>query len=189
MSSRLPIGVGQTISSPGISPCPSCSSIRAIAAAPIMPASAQLGGDDRRPVHRRQCAGAQLAARRLEQQVAGGDHAAADHDHLGLEDVGELVEGDPEPRPIRSKTPTAGRVAAGAASVTALPSIVVALGEHLPSAESGSRSAAARALAAERRARGERLDAAAVRAVALAARPVDLDHDVAELGAGPGRAA
>ena len=83
MSSRFPIGVGQTISSPGISP---------LAPLELDPGHrrgadhpgvvAELGGEDRRLVHRRQRPLAQLAPRRLEQQVAGGDHAAADHDHV-----------------------------------------------------------------------------------------------------------
>ena len=151
---------------------------------------AELGGDDRGPVHRRQGPLAQLRPGRLEQQVAGGHHAAADHDHLGLEDVGEAGEGDPEPasRPGR-RPPIAVASPAFAASVTALPSTSLPSASIAPSAESGSRSAASRPSRAERGARGVGLDAAVARAVALAGQAVHLDHDVAELGAGAGRAA
>ena len=82
---------------PGHQPSPCSSSIRAIAAAPIMPGVvAELGRDHRGLVHRPQRPRLELAPGRVEQQVAGGDHAAADHDHFRLEDVGEAGEGDAE---------------------------------------------------------------------------------------------
>ena len=129
-------------------------------------------------------------AGRLQQQVAGRDHAAADHDHVGLEDVGEARQATPSRLPISSKTPIAVASPASAASVTALPSTVspaASIARRAPSP--GSLSAAALPLAPERRAGGQRLDAAAAGAVALAGRAVGLDHGVAELGAGAGRAA
>ena len=43
-----------------------------------------------------QAAGAHLLARGVEQQVAGRHRAAADHDHLGVEDVHEVREADAE---------------------------------------------------------------------------------------------
>ena len=174
MSSRLPIGVGQTISSPGISRPPCSSSIRAIAAAPIMPASgpssaATTGvpfiGGSARP--------RSSSPRRVEQQVAG---ARSRRRRSRSPRARRCWRSWPGRRragaPTRSKTPIAVASPASAASVTALPSISRPSASIVPSAESGSRSAAVAPLAAERRARGERLDAAVAGAVALAGRAV-----------------
>ena len=98
MSSRFPIGVGQTTSLPGTgSQLSLSSSIRAIAAAPIIPASARSSAS---------CTGVLFiggSARdrssspcRLEQQVADHGHATPDHDHVGVEDVGEARQRDAE---------------------------------------------------------------------------------------------
>ena len=86
-------------------------------------------------------------------------------------------------------TSTAIPSPASAASVTVLPVISSPPASALPSAESGMRLGGDPPGPAERGARGERLDAAVIGAVALAAGAVLVDHHVAELGAGAGRAA
>ncbi len=108
---------------------------------------------------------------------------------LGWKMLAKLEQATPSRLPISSKTPIATSSPASAHSVTTLPSTSPPSASTLPSAESGRAFRRRPALAAERRARGQRLDAAVVGAVALAGRAVGLDHDVAELGPGPGRAA
>ena len=172
MSSRLPIGVGQTISSPGISPLLS-SSIRAIAAAPIMPASSPSSAATtgvrfigaQRPR-------SQLAARGVEQQVAGGHHAAADTITSGSKMLAKLARATPRRPPTRSKTSIAVASPSWAATGDRLAVDLLAGGEQLAEGGVGLAFGGRAAFAAERGARGERLDAAAVGAVALAARAV-----------------
>ena len=123
-SSRLPIGVGQTTSLPGISRSPCSSSIRAIAAAPIIPASwPSSAASDRGLVHRRQRPLAQLRAAPAPAAGRRPRSRRRRHDHVRLEDVGEAGEATPRRLPISSKTPIAVSSPASAASVTALPSI------------------------------------------------------------------
>ncbi len=107
----------------------------------------------------------------------------------GWKMLAKLEQATPRRPPISSKTPIAVSSPAIAALVTAVPSTFSPAASNLPRAESGRAFGRRSPLAPERRAGGQRLDAAVVGAVALAGRAVGLDHRVAELGAGAGRAA
>ena len=189
-SSRLPIGVGQTISSPGISPAPLQLDPRHRRGADHPGVGAELGGEHRRPVHRRQRPRAQLPAGRAR---AAGRRRRSRRRRPRSPPArrcwrswsGRRRAGCRPARRPRSRS----RRPPSAASVTALPSISSPVGEHPAEGRVGRAFRRRPALAPERGARGERLDAAAAGAVALARRAVHLDHDVAELGAGAGRAA
>ena len=62
---------------------------------PAVPASSP--GTMRQALHRRlERAAGHLAAERHEEVVAGERHAAADHDHLGIEDVEQVGDADAE---------------------------------------------------------------------------------------------
>ncbi len=188
MSSRLPIGVGQTISRPGGHGPPLRETVerdRRSADHPGLDPEA-CGHDPHRVAQDRQHAAGELGPRRLEQQLAGRDHAAADHDDLRVEDVDQAGDRDPEPRTDQLDRLDRGRVA-----------VVRELGDQRPGklapvserqrARVGALGSDPRGLARERRARRERFDAAPVGAVALAGRPMEVDHDVSELARGADR--
>ena len=151
---------------------------------------AQLGGDDRGPLHRRQ---RPRRAARAGPGSSSRSPAAITPPPItitsGSKMLAKLVRATPSREPIRSKTPTRGRVAGQRRLGHGLAVDLLAVGEQRAEGGVGLALGGRAALAAERRARGERLDAAAAGAVALAGRAVDLDHHVAELGAGAGGAA
>ena len=129
-SSRLPIGVGQTVSRPGHQRgCPDQRFPRA-------PSRRRRSSPPPARARRRrtsvsfigaQRAGAQLPPGGLEQQLARRRRAAADHDHVGLEDVREAGERDARGGGrCPSTTSTAIPSPASAASVTVLPLISLA---------------------------------------------------------------
>ena len=92
MSARLPIGVGQTTRAPGRSSGHSTS-----AAAPSTPASLPSSAATiRAPGGRRQHAALVLLAGRRQQQLARPRDPAADHHHLGVEDVDQVGDADAE---------------------------------------------------------------------------------------------
>ena len=94
----------------------------------------------------------------------------------------------PSARPIVSIAPRATGSPSCASSVISGPVSSRPSSSALPErACPGRRATRQRRLAHERRAGGHRLQAAAVRAVALARRPVDVDHHVAHLGAAADR--
>ena len=144
-SSRLPIGVGQTTSLPGISPAPCSSSTRAIAAAPIMPASLP------RVASRIGVSFIGLSARSRTSRRAGSSSrspAAMTPPPTtiasGWKMLAKLEQATPRRLPIRSKTPIAVSSPASAALVTAVPSTFSPAASSLPRAESGALSATAR---------------------------------------------
>ena len=126
-----------------------------------------------------------------EQQLAGGDRAAADDDDLGVEDVDQRRR---SPRPeAPAHQPRSRRSAAGspswASSVTSAPVIVAPRGQRAPERAVGRLARHAAAPSRADRVPGhERLQAAVVRAAARARRPVGVDDDVAELGRRAARA-
>ena len=166
------------------------SSTRASAAAPIMPASLPsvaarigvsfIGFSARSRTSRRAGSSSRSPARMTPPPTTIA---------FGWKMLAKLAQATPSRVPIRSKTAIAVSSPASAASVTAVPSTVLPSAQQLAEGRVGRAFGRRPALAAERGAGGERLDAAVVRAVALAGRAVGLDHDVAELGAGAGRAA
>ena len=96
-------------------------------------------------------------------------------DHVRLEDVGEARAGARRAgRRSARRRSIASRVAGRCASLGHRLAVDRPLGERLAERRVGLAFGRRLALPAERRARGERLDAAVVGAVALAGRPVDL---------------
>ena len=84
-------------------------------------------------------------ARRLEQQLARRDHAAADDDHLGVEDVDEVGDPDAErTRPDRRDASSAAGSPSCASSVTSAPLISRPAASARPSADPRALAAAAR---------------------------------------------
>ncbi len=142
-----------------------------------------------RVARRRQRAREHLAAGRLEQHLAGRDHAAADHDHLRVEQVDQAGEAD-------SKGAADGLERVARDRVTVMRQLCHERARQLASllervTERGVRPARhpQRRLAHERGAGRHHLQAAAVGAAALARRAVHVDHHVAELSARPDPAA
>ena len=84
-------------------------------------------------------------AGRLEQQVAGRDHAAADDDHVGLEDVGEARAGDAEPAADQVEDADRGLVAGERRLGHGLAVDLAALGEQPAERRVGRRARPPRA--------------------------------------------
>ena len=187
----FPIGVGQTISRPGISSVLTARSPRA-------PSPRRRSSRRRARAPRRRPASRSSAAARAREAPRGPARAAGRPPPStpppititsGSKMLAKLESATPRRRPIVATTSIAISSPPSAASVTARPSISSPSARALPSAESGCASAATRPSRPSAVPGGDRLDAAVVRAVALARRAVDVDDDVAELGAGAGRAA
>jgi hypothetical protein len=129
----------------GHQPLPPSSSSIAIVAAPTMPASGpELRGRDRGLVHRRKRPCRQLRARGSQEKVPGRDHAAADDDHVGVEDVREARESHAQASAHRLEHPGRNRIALERSLGHLLAVELDARGQCRPSAESGALSAAAR---------------------------------------------
>ena len=143
-SSRLPIGVGQTTSAPGIRTRCFSSSVRASAAAPIIPASlpsvaSRIGVSFIGRSARSRTSLRAGSSSRSPALITPPPTTIAS----GWKMLAKLAQATPSRRPIRSKTPIAVSSPASAASVTAIPSTSSPAASSLPSAESGALSAAA----------------------------------------------
>ena len=107
----------------------------------------------------------------------------------GSKMLAKLASATPSREPTRSKTADRGRVARQGGLGDRLPVDLLAVGEHPTERRAGLTLGGVATLAPDRGPGGVGLDAAVAGAVALAGQAVHLDHDVAELGAGTGRAA
>ena len=127
-----------------------------------------------------------ISPRGLEQQLARRDHAAADHDDLRVEDVHERGEADAErARRSRSIASRATGSPSRASSVTSGPVSARPSSSAWPSAVSGRRATRSDASRTSAVPEHERLQAAAVGAVALAGRAVDVDRPCGPSSAPP----
>ena len=184
-SSRFPIGVGQTTSRPVTPGRPASRAEQGRAHHPGL--VAVMGGHDPHALtHTRQRMRRDHGARRLQDQVAAAHRPTGDHDHLGIEDVHEADEREPEPLADLGHDGDDSGSPPCASSVTIPPSISLPGGE--PPAERGVRRALRRQqpLAADRVSGHERLEAANPGAIARAVGAVQRQHRVPELGAQPG---
>ena len=191
-SSRLPIGVGQTTRRPAPPQRPRAASpSKASAAAPSIPDSAPNRAGRMRTASRGTGSARSATTSRagLEQQVARRDRAAADDDDLGVEDVDEAREADAEAAPHRGDEAAGHLVPVMGHLGHERPRHRRPAGQRPPERRARVLLGDAPALAPERRARDERLQAPAAGAGPGARRPVGLDDDVAELGRRPHRAA
>src|SRR3954447_3277119 len=182
-SSRLPIGVGQTTSRPSaIDRSLTCEQRRAEhpGLVPEVRGLDAYGGRDRR-----QRAGRELVARRAEQQLARADHPTPDDDHLRIEDVGDAGQAHPEIAADERHRADRGLVAVVRQLGHQCAGDVASSGELAAERGVGRLARGTLALARERRAGGQRLQATVVRTVARAGRPVLVDDEMAELARRP----
>ena len=170
-------------------PLASSSSAIAIAAAPIIPAFGAHRAPPR-PAPRSSAAAPGRAAPRAPGRAAGRRRRSRRRRSRSrrVEDVGEARERDAEPAADQRDDVARGLVARERRLGDRLPVDLARRPRAAsPRAESGSRSRAARPSRPSAVPEAKRLDAAAVRDRSPGTgRPVDLDHDVPELGAGAG---
>ena len=202
-SSRLPIGVGQTTSAPGRSVTPGRAGSTALGRGIARRVRALLERQHRRAEHPRLGAEAP-PPRRAPRRAPGAARARASSSRAGPSSSSPaaitpppitMTSGLKMLTSVASPTPSVAadrrqRAARARGSPSCASSVDERAGElrgppraRGPAPCPAARGRRAARLAAERRARRDRLQAAAVRAVALARRAVDVDDHVAELGA------